>query len=101
MVAWERYLADREPQYLSELLDFLRIPSISALPDHAPDVQRAAVWVADRLQIHAPDEFFRLQSFTSRRAGERRRSVAGRLGAAGAGAAGFHGCGAARRAPTR
>jgi acetylornithine deacetylase/succinyl-diaminopimelate desuccinylase-like protein len=32
------------------LLDFLRIPSVSALPDHADDVQRAARWVADRLQ---------------------------------------------------
>jgi acetylornithine deacetylase/succinyl-diaminopimelate desuccinylase-like protein len=28
----------------------LRIPSISALPDHADDVQRSARWVADRLQ---------------------------------------------------
>ena len=27
--------------------DFLRIPSISALPEHAPDVRRAAEWLAD------------------------------------------------------
>jgi acetylornithine deacetylase/succinyl-diaminopimelate desuccinylase-like protein len=50
MVTWERYLEAHKPQHLHELLDFLRIPSISALPDHASDVQRAAVWVADRLQ---------------------------------------------------
>ena len=30
--------------------DFLRIPSISALPDHAPDVRRAAGWLAEAMR---------------------------------------------------
>jgi acetylornithine deacetylase/succinyl-diaminopimelate desuccinylase-like protein len=30
--------------------EFLRIPSISALPEHAPDVRRAAEWLADQLR---------------------------------------------------
>jgi acetylornithine deacetylase/succinyl-diaminopimelate desuccinylase-like protein len=34
---------------MNDLLDFLRIPSISALPEHAPDVRRAAVFVRDWL----------------------------------------------------
>ena len=41
--------ARRRERYLGELLDFLRIPSISALPEHAGDVRRAARWVADRM----------------------------------------------------
>jgi acetylornithine deacetylase/succinyl-diaminopimelate desuccinylase-like protein len=32
------------------LLELARIPSISALPEHAPDMVRAAEWVADRLR---------------------------------------------------
>jgi acetylornithine deacetylase/succinyl-diaminopimelate desuccinylase-like protein len=48
--AWETYLAEHQTQYLEELLEFLRIPSISALPEHAGDVQRAAEWVAKRLE---------------------------------------------------
>lgn len=50
MAAWDSYLAAHRSQHLEELFDFLRIPSISALPGHAADVQRAAQWVADRLQ---------------------------------------------------
>ena len=50
MTSWESYLSDHQPDYLNELSEFLRIPSISALPDHAADVQRAAEWVAARLR---------------------------------------------------
>ena len=49
MTAWETYLRDQQPRFLDEYLEFLRIPSISALPDHAADVQRAAEWVAQRM----------------------------------------------------
>jgi acetylornithine deacetylase/succinyl-diaminopimelate desuccinylase-like protein len=48
--AWARYLAEHEERHLVELLDFLRIPSISALPEHRPDMERAAAWVAERLR---------------------------------------------------
>src|SRR5262245_7633601 len=50
MSTWENYLAEHQAQFHQELLDFLRIPSISALPAHAADVQRAGEWVAQRLQ---------------------------------------------------
>ena len=36
------YLADHFEQFTDELLEFLSIPSISALPDHAPHVAAAA-----------------------------------------------------------
>jgi acetylornithine deacetylase/succinyl-diaminopimelate desuccinylase-like protein len=47
---WETHLEEHKSQFLSEMLDFLRIPSISSLSEHAGDVQRAARWVADRMQ---------------------------------------------------
>ena len=49
MSKWEAYLEANQARFQTELLDFLRIPSISALPDHADDVQQAAEWVANRL----------------------------------------------------
>ncbi|GAC1350631.1 MAG: dipeptidase [Ktedonobacteraceae bacterium] len=48
-MTWETYLAEQQPRYLEELLQFLSIPSISALPEHSDAVQQAARWVADRL----------------------------------------------------
>ncbi|HMN30481.1 MAG TPA: dipeptidase [Caldilineaceae bacterium] len=47
---WQEYLEQNQDRYLAELVDFLRIPSISSLPEHAGDVQRAGEWVADRLR---------------------------------------------------
>lgn len=43
-------LASQEDSHLAVLLDFLRIPSISALPDHASDIQAAAEFVATALR---------------------------------------------------
>lgn len=41
---------DREQdRYIAELLDFIRIPSVSAKPENIPDVRRAAEWVAARV----------------------------------------------------
>ena len=41
--------ANRE-KHLAELLEFLRIPSISTQPEHADDVKSAAQWLADAMQ---------------------------------------------------
>jgi acetylornithine deacetylase/succinyl-diaminopimelate desuccinylase-like protein len=43
------FIDARRDQHLSELFDFLRIPSVSAKSEHKPDVERAARWVADNL----------------------------------------------------
>lgn len=48
-MTWETYLEEQQARYQEELLQFLSIPSISALPAHADDVQQAARWVAVRL----------------------------------------------------
>jgi acetylornithine deacetylase/succinyl-diaminopimelate desuccinylase-like protein len=50
MATWETYLTEHKDQFIDELLEFLRIPSISSLPDHAPDVQRAAEWIENRMK---------------------------------------------------
>lgn len=50
MTDWETYLIEHKERFLKELLEFLRIPSISALPAHAADVQRAAQWVETRMK---------------------------------------------------
>ncbi len=46
----ESYLAEHEERLVDDLCEFLRIPSISALPAHDADVARAADWVAERLR---------------------------------------------------
>jgi acetylornithine deacetylase/succinyl-diaminopimelate desuccinylase-like protein len=43
----ERYVTDGAPRFLEELFAFLRIPSISTLPERADDVRRAAAFVAE------------------------------------------------------
>jgi len=50
MAAWETYLVQQRERFLNELMEFLRIPSISALPAHVADVQRAAGWLEARMK---------------------------------------------------
>jgi acetylornithine deacetylase/succinyl-diaminopimelate desuccinylase-like protein len=46
----DQYVDKNEPRFLEELLTFLRIPSISTIPERKPDVARAAQFVADALK---------------------------------------------------
>jgi acetylornithine deacetylase/succinyl-diaminopimelate desuccinylase-like protein len=54
--AIEAHLAARREDRLARLLDLLRIPSISSLPEHAPDVAAAAAWIAAELRGIGADE---------------------------------------------
>ncbi|HET8786415.1 MAG TPA: dipeptidase [Candidatus Limnocylindrales bacterium] len=45
----DAYLEARRAERLERLKAFLRIPSISALPRHAPDVRHAAAWLVEEL----------------------------------------------------
>ena len=47
---WKDDLAAREGEHLNELLELLRMPSISTEPQHAEAVKETADWVADRLR---------------------------------------------------
>jgi acetylornithine deacetylase/succinyl-diaminopimelate desuccinylase-like protein len=46
----EAFVHKNESRLLDELTDFLRIPSVSTLPEHKDDVARAAQFVAESLQ---------------------------------------------------
>lgn len=48
-MAWQTYLKDHYEAHLNQLLDLIRIPSVSSLPDHLPDVVRAAEWTAHKM----------------------------------------------------
>ena len=45
----EAYLDATKDQRLESYFELLRIPSISALSEHAPDMHRAAGWIADEM----------------------------------------------------
>jgi acetylornithine deacetylase/succinyl-diaminopimelate desuccinylase-like protein len=48
--AIDMFVEQNQERLLEELKDFLRIPSVSTLPEHKPDVEKAAQFVADSLQ---------------------------------------------------
>lgn len=43
----DAYFTSKREEHLEQLKDFLRIPSISALSEHKPDMQKAAEWLKD------------------------------------------------------
>ena len=45
----EAYLDAHKDERLESYKELLRIPSISTLPEHRPDIERAARWIADEL----------------------------------------------------
>lgn len=47
--AVDAYLTAHRGRHLDELCDFLRFPSVSALPEHAGDVRACAEWLAGQL----------------------------------------------------
>ncbi|MDX1520308.1 MAG: dipeptidase [Anaerolineae bacterium] len=44
------YAKTNQAQILVALESLLRLPSVSTLPEHAPDMQHSAQWLADKLQ---------------------------------------------------
>jgi acetylornithine deacetylase/succinyl-diaminopimelate desuccinylase-like protein len=51
----EQYINDHKDRFLEELLDLLRIPSVSADSKYAPDVRKAAEFVAEKLRAAGAD----------------------------------------------
>ena len=47
---WSDYLDANQSRFVNELLDFVRIPSVSAADAHIADVVTAGNWVVDRMQ---------------------------------------------------
>jgi len=50
MTTLETYITENENRFLEDLKGWLRIPSISTLPEHAGDIRRAAEYAADQLR---------------------------------------------------
>ena len=44
------YAQSNHDRYLSELNEYIRIPSISTLAEHKPDMQRAAEWLSAQMK---------------------------------------------------
>jgi acetylornithine deacetylase/succinyl-diaminopimelate desuccinylase-like protein len=44
------YAREQREKYLSDLFEYLSIPSVSAQPEHARDVKYAALWLSEHLQ---------------------------------------------------
>lgn len=47
----QAYIKENKDRFLTELFDLLRIPSVSADPQYAPDVAHAAEWIKEHLEI--------------------------------------------------
>ncbi|MGE5674899.1 MAG: dipeptidase [Mycobacterium leprae] len=56
----EAYFQERRDRYIAELVEFLRIPSISSIPSHEPHMREAAAFVVRLLQQAGVD---RVESF--------------------------------------
>ena len=41
------YLAKNQKQFVSDLCDYVRFPSVSAQPEHRPDMEKCANWLVD------------------------------------------------------
>jgi len=55
MLRVQEYVSANQERFLSELFDFLRIPSVSADPGHRADVAAAAEFVASALRMAGAD----------------------------------------------
>lgn len=51
-----KYIETNKDRMLDELLEVLRIPSVSADPKYKGDVEKAAHWMADKLKIAGADQ---------------------------------------------
>ncbi|MDG2407169.1 MAG: dipeptidase [Paracoccaceae bacterium] len=49
-MSWKIYLEQNQTRFVNELINFIKIPSISALDEHFEDVVKAGEWVVNRLQ---------------------------------------------------
>ena len=48
--AVDHFVKQNEERFLEELKEFIRIPSVSTLPEHEGDVRKAALFVAESLR---------------------------------------------------
>jgi len=56
------YIAIHTNRFIEELIEFLRIPSISTLPEHTVDIKKAANFVKDRLLAAGADKAWLIET---------------------------------------
>ncbi len=56
------YINTHKDRFLSELIDWLRIPSVSTSPDFVPDIAKAATYIENRLQEAGAENIQRFQT---------------------------------------
>ena len=56
MSEFHQYIETHKERFLNELVDFLKMPSISADPKHKQDVQDCANWVAEKMKAIGLDD---------------------------------------------
>jgi hypothetical protein len=49
-LSYEKYIDENTEAHLKEYLEFVSIPSISSMPSHKPDIERAAAWIVKKLK---------------------------------------------------
>ena len=49
-LSYEKYIDENNETHIKEFLDFVSIPSISSMPSHKPDIERAAAWIVKKLK---------------------------------------------------
>ena len=49
-MTWKIYLEQNQARFIEELVDFVSIPSVSAVDEHFDDVVKAGNWVVKRLK---------------------------------------------------
>lgn len=49
-MTWQKYLNKQQLKFIEDLLEFVRIPLVSAIKEHFDDVVKAGNWAVKRLQ---------------------------------------------------
>jgi len=48
--SYEKYIDDNTDTHIKEFMELVSIPSISSIPSHKPDVEKAAAWIVNKLK---------------------------------------------------
>lgn len=50
LASYEKYVDDNNDAHLKEYIELVSIPSISSIPSHKPDIEKAAGWIVNKLK---------------------------------------------------
>jgi acetylornithine deacetylase/succinyl-diaminopimelate desuccinylase-like protein len=50
LATYEKYIDEKSDAHLKEFVELVSIPSISSIPSHQPDIDKAAAWIVNKLK---------------------------------------------------